>query len=106
MDMVWSEETIQVQESRKAVHDLLQENTIWLSFDIYLTTTVTWIYVLRVLDHNGRLKGMLVRHRSLLHRGRSAVSCDRPIVPIEAYRQKQLLAGHAVLDDHCALGHL
>jgi len=54
----------------------------------------------------GRHEGMLARHRSLLHRGRSVVSCDRPIVPIEAHSQEQLFAGHAVLDDHCALGRL
>jgi len=54
----------------------------------------------------GRHEGMLAGHCSLLHRGCSVVSCDRPIVPIEAHRQEQLFTGHAVLDDHCALGRL
>jgi len=49
---------------------------------------------------------MLAGHRSLLHRRRSIVSCDRPVVPIETHRQEQLFAGHVVLDDHRALGRL
>lgn len=49
---------------------------------------------------------MLDGHRSLLRCGRSAVSCDRPIVPIETHRQEHLFACHAVLDDHRALGRL
>lgn len=54
-------ETIQVQEPRKAVHDLSQKNTIWLSLDIHLATIVTWIYVLLVPDLNGKLTIYLLR---------------------------------------------
>lgn len=51
---------------------------------------------------------MLGGRRSLLYRGRSVMSCDRPIIPIEAdvHRQEQLSAGHAVLDNYCALSRL
>lgn len=49
---------------------------------------------------------MLGRHLQSLHLGRFAVPCDRPIIPIEAYRQAHLFAGHAILDDHCTAGHV
>lgn len=53
-----------------------------------------------------RHEGMLDRHLQSLHLGRFTVPCDRPIVPIEAHRQEHLFAGHVVLDDHRAPGHL
>lgn len=48
-------ETIQVQEPRKAIHDLSKAITIWLSVNIHLAATAAWTHLLLDSDHDGKL---------------------------------------------------